>query len=253
MTPTTERTLMELSVQMYSVRDALAADIQGTVARLVDLGLTHAEPYRLLEYRDELVRARQEHAIDFPSAHQSFLGDVDFAQVLEAAQAVGVKYLVDPFWNPEDWTDAAKVRALAARLNERAAAAEGTGVRVGYHNHHFELASQLEGRSALELFAEELDPQVILEIDTYWAVVGGADVPALLGTLGERVQLVHLKDGDLSEDPAGQLPVGEGNVPLAQILEASSQVAYGVIEFDEYRGDMFEGIAASLTRLRAAA
>lgn len=242
---------MQISVQMYSVREALAADFQGTVARLVELGLTHAEPYHLLEYRDELVQAREQHAIDFPSAHQSFLGDVDFAEVLEAAQAVGVQYLVDPFWNPEDWTDAGRVRALAATLNERAAAAAGTGIRVGYHNHHFELASQLEGRSALELFASELDPQVVLEIDTYWAAVGGADVPTLLGTLGERVQLVHLKDGDLSEDPAAQLPLGEGKMPLAQTLDASSQVAYGVIEFDDYAGDMFEGIAASISHLRS--
>lgn len=242
---------MQISVQMYSVREALAHDFQGTVARLVELGLTHAEPYHLLEYRDELVQAREQHAIDFPSVHQSFLGDVDFAEVLEAAQAVGVQYLVDPFWNPEDWTDAGRVRALAATLNERAAAAAGTGIRVGYHNHHFELASQLDGRSALELFASELDPQVVLEIDTYWAAVGGADVPTLLDTLGERVQLVHLKDGDLSEDPAAQLPLGEGKMPLAQTLDASSQVAYGVIEFDDYAGDMFEGIAASISHLRS--
>ena len=242
---------MEISVQMYSVREALAADFQGTVARLVELGLTHAEPYHLVEYRDQLVQAREQHAIDFPSAHQSFLGEVDFAEVLEAAQAVGVKYLVDPFWEPEDWTDAAKVRELAAVLNERAAAAAGSGITVGYHNHHFELASRLEGRSALELFAEELDPQVILEVDTYWAAVGGADVPTLLGTLGERVQLVHLKDGDLSTDPAEQLPFGEGRMPMVETLEASAQVAYGVIEFDEYAGDMFEGIGASVAYLNA--
>src|SRR5699024_5067693 len=130
---------MEISVQMYSVREALAHDVQGTVGRLVELGLTHAEPYQLLEYRDELVRAREQFPIDFPSAHQSFLGDVDFPAVLEAAQAVGVQYLIDPFWNPADWTDAGKLRALAETLNQRAAAAAEAGIRVGYHNHHFEL------------------------------------------------------------------------------------------------------------------
>jgi len=241
---------MEISVQMYSVREALATDVQGTVQRLVDLGLSHAEPYHLLEYRDELVRAREQFPIDFPSAHQSFLGEVDFPAVLEAAQAVGVQYLIDPFWNPEDWTDAGRVRALADTLNQRAAAAAEAGIRVGYHNHHFELASQLEGRTALEVFADELDPQVVLEIDTYWAAVGGIDVPALLGALGDRVQLVHLKDGDLSEDPAAQLPLGTGKMPLADTLLASAGVAYGVIEFDDYAGDMFEGIAASLAHLR---
>ncbi|ASK66087.1 xylose isomerase [Brachybacterium avium] len=242
---------MEISVQMYSVREALATDVQGTVQRLVELELTHAEPYHLLEYRDELVRAREQFPIDFPSAHQSFLGEVDFPAVLEAAQAVGVQYLVDPFWNPEDWTDAEKVRALADTLNQRAVAAAEAGIRVGYHNHHFELASQLGGRSALEVFAEALDPQVVLEVDTYWAAVGGADVPALLGRLGERVQLVHLKDGDLSTDPAAQLPLGTGAMPLAETLQAASGAAYGVIEFDDYAGDMFEGIAASVAHLRS--
>ncbi|WP_394216594.1 sugar phosphate isomerase/epimerase family protein [Brachybacterium vulturis] len=242
---------MEISVQMYSVRESLATGVQATVQRLVELGLTHAEPYHLLEYRDELVRAREQFPIDFPSAHQSFLGEVDFPAVLEAAQAVGVQYLVDPFWNPEDWTDAEKVRALADTLNQRAAAAAEAGIRVGYHNHHFELASQLDGRTALEVFAETLDPQVILEVDTYWAAVGGADVPALLGRLGERVQLVHLKDGDLSTDPAAQLPLGTGAMPLAETLRAASGAAYGVIEFDDYAGDMFEGIAASIAHLRS--
>lgn len=243
---------MQFSVQMYSVRDALAADFSGTVARLVELGFTHAEPYRLVDFRDELVAARSRLPIAFPSAHQSFLGeDTDFEQVLEAARAVGVHYLIDPSWNAQDWADAGKVRALAARLNERAAAAAASGIRVGYHNHHIELASQLEGRSALELFADELDPQVVLEIDTYWAAVGGADVPALLGTLGDRVQLVHLKDGDLSEDPAAQLPLGTGAMPLAATLDAAAGAAYGVIEFDDYAGDMFEGIGASLTHLRS--
>ncbi|APX33909.1 hypothetical protein BH708_15655 [Brachybacterium sp. P6-10-X1] len=243
---------MQFSVQLYSVRDALAADLPGTVARLAELGFHHAEPYRLVEFRDELVAARAQFPIAFPSAHQSFLGeDTDFETVLEAARAVGVQYLIDPSWNAEDWSDAGKVRALAARLNERAAAAASSGIRVGYHNHHVELASQLEGRSALELFAAELDPQVVLEIDTYWAAVGGADVPALLSTLGDRVQLVHLKDGDLSEDPAAQLPLGTGAMPLAATLDAAAGAAYGVIEFDDYAGDMFEGIGASLTHLRS--
>src|SRR5699024_5189796 len=83
------------------------------------------------------------------------------------------------------------------------------------------LAAQLDGRPALEVFAEALDPRVVLEIDTYWAAVGGADVPPLLERLGERVQLVHLKDGDLSEDPAAQLPLGTGAMPLAETLLAA--------------------------------
>ena len=244
---------MKISVQMYSVREALATDFQATVRRLAELGFEAAEPFRLVEFRDDLVRARERFDISFPSAHQSFLGEVDFDAVLEAATAVGVTYLVDPFWEPADWQDPARVERLAARLNERAEQAAGAGIRVGYHNHHFELAARHGDRSALELFAEHLDPRVILEIDTYWAVVGGADITSLLDTLGDRVKLVHLKDGDLAQDPAGQLPLGTGRMPLTETLVAASAAEYGVIEFDEYGGDIFEGLSTSLDRLTAKA
>lgn len=241
---------MKTSVQMYTVRDALAEDYQGTVARLVELGLEIAEPFHLVEQQAELVRARAEQPIAFPSAHQSFLGTHDLGPVLEAARAVGVQYLIDPYWDPETWTDAGKVRALADRLNGLAEQAAGSGVRLGYHNHHFEVASQLEGCSALELFAAELSDEVVLEVDTYWAVVGGADISALLGALGERVRLVHLKDGDLAADPAGQLPLGTGRMPLEDTIAAAVGAEIGVTEFDEYAGDMLEGIGASLAYLR---
>ena len=52
-------------------------------------------------------------------------------------------------------------------------------MRLGYHNHDFELSSLIGGRPALEVLADELDPGVLLEVDTYWAAVGGQDVPGL--------------------------------------------------------------------------
>ena len=142
---------MQISIQMYSVRDALATDFQGTMQRLVDLGFSYAEPFNLLQFSGDLGEASSRLPIAFPSAHQSFLGDGDFQEVLEAARAVGVQYLIDPYWEREDWTDAGKVRALAARLNDRAAAAAAYGIRVGYHNHHFEIASRLEGLSLIHI------------------------------------------------------------------------------------------------------
>ncbi|MGY5764758.1 sugar phosphate isomerase/epimerase family protein [Brachybacterium sp. DNPG3] len=243
---------MQISVQMYSIRHALEADYLGAVGRLVELGLTVAEPFDLVAQREDLVAAREAHDIAFPSAHQSFLGDQDLDEVLDAARAVGARYVVDPYWNPEDWQHPDRVRDLAARLNEKAARAADAGIRLGYHNHGFELAARHDGATALELLASHLSDDVVLEIDTYWAAVGGADAAALIRDLGDRVRMVHLKDGDLSEDPDRQLPLGTGAMPLEETLAASlaGSVELGVIEFDGYAGDIFEGIAASLARLR---
>src|SRR5690625_7307974 len=103
------RNSMKISVQMYSVREALATDFQAAVQRLVNLGFEVAEPFRLVEFRDDLVRARERFDINFPSAHQSFLGDGDFEEEIGRAKAVGVTYLVDPFWEPTDWQDPVQI------------------------------------------------------------------------------------------------------------------------------------------------
>jgi len=98
------------------------------------------------------------------------------------------------------------------------------GVTVGYHNHAWELSSHIDGRPALELFADLLDPVVLLEIDTYWAATAGQDVPALLRRLGARVFALHLKDGPLNGDIAAQLPLGRGDLPAPEIIAAAPEV-----------------------------
>ncbi len=95
------------------------------------------------------------------------------------------------------------------------------------------------------MFVDQLDPAVVLEVDTYWATAGGEDAPALLRRLGAKVHAIHVKDGGLATDGTGQLPAGRGVVPVADVLAAAPQ-ALRVIEFDAYDGDVFEGIAASL-------
>jgi sugar phosphate isomerase/epimerase len=101
------------------------------------------------------------------------------------------------------------------------------------------------------VFAEHLDPALVLEVDTYWATAGGADAPALLRGLGDRVRAIHVKDGGLATDASGQVPAGQGRVPVADVL-AAAPGALRVVEFDRYDGDIFEGLAASLAFLAGA-
>ena len=91
--------------------------------------------------------------------------------------------------------------ATADRLNQAAERAAEYGLRVGYHNHTQEFAASFGGRSAFEVFAEQLRDDVTLEVDLYWAATAKQDVPALLGRLGDRVKALHVKDGFLGPDP----------------------------------------------------
>jgi sugar phosphate isomerase/epimerase len=88
---------------------------------------------------------------------------------------------------------------------------------------------------------------VVLEIDTYWAAVGGADVPPLLQRLGPRVAALHVKDGPIDRDEP-QVAVGGGAMPVPEILAAAPD-AQRIVELDTCATDLFDALAASHTYL----
>jgi tRNA nucleotidyltransferase (CCA-adding enzyme) len=233
----------ELSVQLYTVRVSLPEDVDGTLARLAEIGFRRVEPFDLLTFRDRLRDGLPRHGLTAPTAHVGLLGE-DLDDVLDAATDLGIGTLIQPWVEPARWQTEAGVRSIADALNAVATRVADRGFRVGYHNHHFELEARIAGRHALEAFAEMLDPAVVLEVDTYWAHAGGADVPALLRRLGERVVALHVKDGDGSLDPTTQVAVGAGTLPIRAIV-AAAPWALCVVELDDTVGDMFDAIRDS--------
>jgi sugar phosphate isomerase/epimerase len=232
-----------LSVQLYAIREAVAVDLPAALARLAEIGLRCVEPFDLTRDPHGLREALGASGLSAPSAH-ALLGDgADLDRVFDAAATVGVQTVIHPFSPPERWTSEDGVDAVAEDVAAALETAAGYGLRIGYHNHHWELASMPDGRTALERFAERVGPEVVLEVDTYWAAVGGQDVPALLGRLGDRVRMLHLKDGPIGAENAEQLPLGSGAMPVPEILTAATAVEVAVLEFDDYAGDVFEGIA----------
>lgn len=87
------------------------------------------------------------------------------------------------------------------------------------------------------MVVERLDEHVMLELDTYWAAVGGADTATVLRGLGGRARFVHVKDGPL--DPAEPMTaVGAGRIDVVDALTASDAVAWHIVEIDRVEGDM---------------
>lgn len=237
-----------LSVQLYSVRRQLEEDLSGTVAKIAELGFTAVEPYNFAATAKELAAALSTHGLKAPSGHAPLLKS-DQDEIFAAAKALGIGTVIDPFIPEEQWQRLEDIEKTAQALNSAAVKGAEYGITVGYHNHWWELETKLEGRSALEQLAGRLDDAVVLEVDTYWAAVVGEDPAELLRRLGNRVKFVHLKDGPLTTEPLDQLPAGEGKVDIPAILAAAPQLEAGVIEFDDYRGDIFDGLAGSLAYL----
>lgn len=241
---------MRLSLQLYTVRRELEADLPGTLKSLAGVGFEQVEPYNFHENSEELASALQENGLSAPSGHAPLLRS-DQDQIFSAAKTLGIGTVIDPHVPEDRWKTEGDIAATAAALNDAAAKGAAYGVRVGYHNHWWELETLPDGRTGLEILAAHLDPEVILEVDTYWAAVGGQDAAALLTRLGDRVRFIHIKDGPVTSDPAAQLPVGDGVMPIWDVIAAATALEAGVVELDDYAGNMMDAVTASFEYLTA--
>ena len=234
----------QLSVQLYTVRGALEEDFDGTLAKIAEYGYTQVEPFGFVTFFDDLKTGLAAHGLSAPTTHMGLLAADDVDDIFAKAKELGIETVIVPSTEPARWESAEGIAGIAAELNAAAAKAAEYGLRVGYHNHHFELESRIDGKHGLEVLAEQLDPGVVLQVDTYWAYAGGADVPALLERLGDRVAALHVKDGDGSLDDKKQVAVGAGSLPVGDYLAAAPNALF-VVELDDSEGDLLEAVGAS--------
>ena len=235
------------AVQLYTVRDQLTGDRKGVLARIAAFGYGAVEPFSILDDPAGLAADLAAAGLAVCSVHAVPAADQASA-VIQAARTLGAGTVIVPYLPPDRFADAASVRAVATELNGMAARLASAGLRLGYHNHDHELSSLIRGRPALEVLADELDDAVILEVDTYWAAVGGQDVPALLGRLGDRVRYLHVKDGPVTRDDP-MTAVGAGRMPVAAILAAGQAAEWHVVELDRCATDMMTAVGDSLAWL----
>jgi sugar phosphate isomerase/epimerase len=241
---------MTISLQLYTVRDLIAADRDGTLAAVAALGLDEVEPYGI-ERQEWLPDALAAHGLTAGSAHTMPI-DGDWGPSLAAATKLGVGTLIQP--SPGDWDLVASkegLHLLAGRLNGAAERAADLGITVGYHNHDREFDATVDGVTAFEYLVRLLRDDVVIELDTYWAAFGGQDVPALLATLGDRVTHLHIKDGiiDGSRERRPNVALGEGDMDQPAVLTAGAGKVW-VVEFDEATGDLMPQVIDSVTYLK---
>ena len=92
--------------------------------------------------------------------------------------------------------------------------------------------------------AQQLPPEIVFEVDTYWVQTAGVHVPDLLTQLGERAALLHLKDGSIGSEDS-MVALGDGDMDFPAIV-AASQAETWIVELDRCETDMLEAVAKSL-------
>lgn len=239
-----------LSIQLYTLRDQLAADRDGTLTRLAEIGYRSVEAYDPTADPAGFRKLADELGLSVSSTHAYALFSKDAGEVFDAVATVGTDLVIIPGGIAhEEFATVDGLRRTADTLNGFAEQAARRGMRLGYHNHWWEIEPRFDGRTALEVLAGLLAPEVFLEVDTYWAAVGGADVPALLRALGDRVLALHVKDGPGVKDEP-HTAVGKGSIDVPSILAAAPD-AVRIVELDTCAGDVFEAVADSHAYLTA--
>ena len=228
--------LERVGVQLYTVRNDLARDFEGTLARIAEIG------YREVEFAgyhgkspSEVQAILTRLGLAAPASHvpiEVFRRDTDGA--IAEAKTVGHQYLVVPWLAPAERRSIDDYRRLAEELNRFGEKVRAAGMRLGYHNHDFELGP-MGGSVPLDMLFDRTDPNlVIFELDLYWVTKGGADPLTYFSRYPGRVHLVHVKDSAGAPDHR-QVDVGKGTIDFAKILSRREQagIRHAFVEQDE--------------------
>ena len=225
----------QIALQLYTVRRLAADDLAGTLRGVAAAGYRAVELAGLPETAPgELARLLNEAGLQVVAAHEGIgLLRGDTSGVADRLAEVGCRRVIVPWMPEEDRRTADDVRRFAAELGGFAAALAERGVRLGYHNHAFEF-EPLDGTTVWDVMLAALPPEVELELDVYWAAVGGRDPVAEIHANPERIRLLHMKDMAAGIEPH-DAPAGDGTLPFPGIVEAarSTGVEWFVVEQDE--------------------
>jgi sugar phosphate isomerase/epimerase len=232
-----------IGLQLYTVRDDLARDRDGTLRTIASLG------YEGVELFGEVDAAAMRTALDelgLAVAGRHVLLDADVDALAEDARALGCNRValawIDPVATVEERDDAVeRITALAAR-------ARSAGLDFGFHNHWSEVPALEDGVSLLAL----LPGWIWLEIDLGWAWWAGTSPLELLAWARGRTPLVHVKDLR-ARGTREFVPVGDGAVGYHGIVGKAADlgIEWLLVEQDELDRELAEALGRSMEALRA--
>jgi sugar phosphate isomerase/epimerase len=230
-----------VALQLWTVRDALAADADRALAAVKAAGFAAVElaplPPGLTTSRLAELLAR--HGLAVVSVHCELPTPESIGHLSSLARACRCEKLVWHGWPRDPRFDRlAGVRDLAAACNAAGRLARDHGLALGVHNHWWEF-EPLEGDRPIRLLHEHLHPGVFWQLDVYWAQTAGADPAGVVAELGSRVRSIHWKDGPCVHGRP-MTALGRGEVEVPRVIRSLTHSADPVIELDECATDPLE-------------
>jgi len=257
-----------VGLQLYTIRDAMAADVPGSLKKVSDLG------YRFVELADynngkfygytpsEFKKMVEDLGMKANSSHTQVEAagiTLDNAKKMADDHAeLGVEYCIQP-WVEEVDRNIDTYKKMIGDWNEVGRIMKNAGIQFGYHNHNFEFAEVNGVIPYYDIFMPEMDADLItMELDLFWATKAGQDPVKMFKKYPGRFQLVHLKDMSHKEPPFYDVikddicAVGEGVINFKRILKAGdvAGLKYMFVEDDNQgNGKPFEELETSISNL----
>src|SRR3989475_11497209 len=189
-----------VGLQLYTVRDALKTDFEGTISKVATTGYKEVEFAGYFDHSPKDVRGiLDKNGLAAPSAHVSYdLVEKKWLETLDAAKIVGHSYVICPWIDEKQRKEPSGWKRAADLFNRAGEASQKVGIQFGSHNHSFEFepAESLGGKLPYDFFLAELDPKLVtMELDLCWISVAGKDPLAYFDKHPGRFPLGHVKDG----------------------------------------------------------
>lgn len=258
-----------LGLQLYTIRDAMTADVEGSLKIVSETGYKFVE---LADYANrkfynyepaEFLKLVKDLGMQILSSHTQVEGagvTLDNAKIMAEDHAkLGVKFCLQPWIVEEMRTSVASYQRMAENWNRIGAVMKEFGIQFGYHNHNFEFAT-VEGKVPyFDVMLAELDKDLVtMELDMFWTTKAGHNPVDLFKKYPGRFKLFHLKDAYTNEAPFYDViktdiaPVGEGVIDFKSIIAAGdiAGMEYMIVEQDESRNNtIMQDIKTSFANL----
>lgn len=222
-----------VGLELYSVREGLKSDPDGTLRAVAKMGYqcvefyapyfdwTEAQAKQTRKLLDELgMRCYSTHNAATNLNADNIQKARDFNLIL------GSKYLVLAWSDPKTSLDAWKT--IADNLNAAADKLEPAGLKAGYHNHQAEFTA-VGGQRPIEIIAKNTKPSVMLQLDVGTCLEAGGDPVAWIRANPGRIRSIHCKDWSPQADKGYKVLFGEGAADWKGIFAAAESV--GGLEF----------------------
>ncbi len=257
---------LPLGLQLYSVREMLAKDPEGTLQQVAAAGYREVESAGYFGYSPEQVKAAMTAAgLRCVSAHHSS-NDLhkSFDEIVAFEKALGVEYLICSFpgiKDPSRLGDKSNHGAANAftiedfrwnadNFNQWGRRAKAAGLQFGYHNHTMEFRAQ-DGVVPLDEMMRLTDPELVtFEMDCGWVIVGGGDPVSYLRRYPTRISMLHVKDFKAASGPRSvtnpppAAELGRGTVDYRPIFEAAkgAHIRHYFVEQEGFDMPPFEAL-----------